>query len=180
MGDPHRKERYGETWPQHRIDGYLEEMEYLRDLVTISGGWAWHFMCPLGHTELKHGHDHKDLDIYVDPNRLWEVIERLIQRDFERKSTKYDSNEFMRYQKTLKLKGEKPFKMVIDLFVGEVSKRQVGDGWFVVEPVTLLSFYTKGHHGSSESFAVQAARELVAHGVDPVDRQELIAIPTEE
>lgn len=179
MGDPHRKERYGEVWPQYRLDAYLEEMEHLRDVATLSGGWAWHFLAPEGHTELKHGHDHKDLDLYVDPSQLWLIIEKLIERNFERKGTKYDSNEFMRYQKTLKPKGEKPFKMVIDLFVAEVPKREVKGGWSVVEPVTLLSFYTQGHHGSSESFAVQAARKLLDQDIDPEDRPELVEIPEE-
>ena len=70
MGNPHNRERYGETWPQHKIDASLVELEEIRDWITISGGWAWHFMSPQGHVELKHAHDHKDIDVFVEPENV--------------------------------------------------------------------------------------------------------------
>jgi len=40
MGAPHNKDRYGELWPQHRIDANLADLEPVKDMVVLSGGWA--------------------------------------------------------------------------------------------------------------------------------------------
>ncbi|MEM6719829.1 MAG: hypothetical protein AAF611_10960 [Bacteroidota bacterium] len=67
MGAPHNKKRHGEVWPKERISLSLLELQFLREFVILSGGWAWHFLLPANHTEYKHAHDHKDIDVFVDP-----------------------------------------------------------------------------------------------------------------
>jgi hypothetical protein len=181
MGNPHNPKRYGELWPQYKVEAALEELRQVKHQVIVSGGWAWHFLSRKGHKELKHAHDHKDIDIFVPPRTVGSVTETLLRRGFERVWTRYDSKEkgreFRRYEKVTSVPGEKPFKITIDFFVQEVSARQTPEGWLVVEPSTLLGFYTEGHHGSSECFAVQAARKLLHQGIDPMGRWELTHIP---
>lgn len=67
MSAPHNKQRYGEIWPRWRIDVSLRELAPIKPWIIVSGGWAWHFMSPRNHTEYKHAHDHKDIDLFVDP-----------------------------------------------------------------------------------------------------------------
>jgi hypothetical protein len=64
MSAPHNPQRYGETWSLPLIASYLEVLHAIRELVTVSGGWAWHFISP-EHIEYKHLHDHKDVDVFV-------------------------------------------------------------------------------------------------------------------
>lgn len=105
MAAPHKAERIGETWNPERLVVLLTEIEAVRDLVTLSGGWAWHFMTPPGHAELKHAHDHKDADLFVEPPRFGELVVRLKQREFEKTWTRFDntpgSETFTRYVKTV-------------------------------------------------------------------------------
>jgi hypothetical protein len=179
MGAPHNKDRYGELWDQHRIDVCLEDIEAVRDVVTLSGGWAWHFMAPVGHAELKHAHDHKDIDIFVKPTDVAEAIARFEARGFARVWTRYDrlpsEEDFRRYEKVVEVEGRKPVRVTVDFFVKDVPSIEV-DGYRVVEPKTLLSYYGN-IHSSDKCFAVQAAVKLLAKGIDPVGRPELIAIP---
>lgn len=53
MGAPHNPKRYGETWDPREIRVMQGELEAVRDLIVLSGGWAWHFLSP-PHEELKH------------------------------------------------------------------------------------------------------------------------------
>jgi hypothetical protein len=73
MAALHNKNRYGEQYDPEEIAAILAEIEAVREYVAVSGGWAWHFMSP-PHSELKHAHDHKDADLFVDPDRLWEML----------------------------------------------------------------------------------------------------------
>ena len=75
MGAPHNTKRYGELWPQDRIDTSLLELQFLREFIILSGGWAWHFLSPEEHIEYKHAHAHKDIDDFVDPKHVSEVME---------------------------------------------------------------------------------------------------------
>ena len=179
MGAPHNKERYGELWDQHRVSVYLQEMEAFRDLVVFSGGLAWHFMSPVGHAELKHAHDHKDADWMVPPQNVADAVTRLLERGFTRVWTRYDRllsvEEFRRYEKVVEAEGEKPMRVTIDFFVKDVPSIEVR-GYRVVEPKTLLSYYGV-IHSSDKCFAVQAATKLIARGIDPVGRPELVTIP---
>ena len=183
MGATHNKRRYGELWDQHRIDVCLQAIMALRDLVTLSGGWAWHFMSPEGHAELKHAHDHKDIDVFVDPTVVAEAISRLEANGFTKAWTRYDrlpsAEDFRRYEKVVEVEGQKSVKIVIDFFVRVVPSIEVG-GYRVVDPATLLRFYSAaggGIHSSDKCFAVTAATALLARGVSPVGRSELVEIP---
>lgn len=90
MGAPHNKKRYGEIWSQDRISLSLLELQFLREFVILSGGWAWHFLSPEGHTEYKHAHDHKDIDVFVNPKHVAEVMYVLQQQNFKKVWTRYD------------------------------------------------------------------------------------------
>lgn len=177
MASPHNVKRYGEVWKQDRIDAYLVELEDIKDLVVISGGWAWHFMSPKGHIELKHAHDHKDVDIFVRPTNVVELIVLLENKGFSKVRTRFDAmdskEEFRRYEKT----NEENIKLTIDFFVDDVIFIEV-DGWKVVEPSHLLSLYST-IHSSKSCFAVSAASELLAKGESILYREELVAIPKE-
>lgn len=181
MSQPHNKARYGETWPAYRITEGLKVLEVIREHVVLSGGWAWHFMSPEGHTELKHAHDHKDIDFFVPPEKVWEVIPMLTDLGFEKVRTKYDrltsEEDFRRYEKTVVVDASgKTLRLTIDFFVKDVPSIEV-QGYRVVEPKTLLSFYSN-IHSSDKCFAVMAASRMVAKGIDPVGSPELVAIPT--
>jgi hypothetical protein len=179
MGAPHNKSRYGERWPQYRIDAQLVELAHLKQMVVLSGGWAWHFMSPTGHAELKHAHDHKDIDIFVEASSVAAAVSTLKARGFERAWTRYDrlesDEDFRRYTKVLENPGKPPFKAVIDFFVRDVPQIEE-KGWRVVEPSFLLSLYSN-IHSSDKCFAVQAARRLLAAGESPVGRAELVQVP---
>ncbi|MEN8215537.1 MAG: hypothetical protein ABFS56_04025, partial [Pseudomonadota bacterium] len=128
MGDPHNKNRYGEVWPQHRIDVSLQELESIKPFIVVSGGWAWHFMSPKGHVEFKHAHDHKDIDLFVAPENVATVVSILKGRAFEKVWTKYDKLpskvDFRRYEKRVALADGTSVKITIDFFVSsEVSYR---------------------------------------------------------
>ena len=180
MGAPHNTSRYGEIWPQRRIDVSLRELDALRPPVILSGGWAWHFMSPLGHTEYKHAHDHKDVDLMVPRASVGEAMRVLGERGFRRAWTRYDrlpsDEEFRRYEKVVEGPAEPPQRVVIDFFVRDVPERVMDDGWRVVAPETLLTFYST-FHGSRACVAVQAAARLLAAGEDPVRHPDLCAIP---
>jgi len=64
MGAPHNKKRYGELWPSYRIQ--------------------------YGHLEYKHAHDHKDIDLFVDPKNVASVMYILQENDFQKVWTRYD------------------------------------------------------------------------------------------
>lgn len=178
MAAPHNETRYGELWPQARIEAMLRELEPLRILIVLSGGWAWHFMSPSGHPEYKHTHDHKDADIFVHPTESATVQTRLEAAGFYRVSTRYDrsTGDFRRLEKAVSDANGKAFKLTIDLFIRNVPFRVVKGFWRVVEPRFLLGLYGSVHT-SSECFAVRAAKILVANGVDPVDHPSLVEIP---
>ena len=180
MAAPHNPKRYGETWPQERIDASLAELAEIRERVTLSGGWAWHFLSPPGHQELKHAHDHKDIDVFVEPENVALVVGTLKDRGFGKVGTKYDrfpsAEDFRRYEKLVEPVGRPPFRITIDFFVRrDVPQRKI-DGWSIVEPEYLLTLYSN-IHSSDKCFAVQTAVKLLAAGIDPQGRPELVEIP---
>jgi hypothetical protein len=180
MADPHNPKRYGELWPQYKIDAALEAMEPFKYLVVFSGGWAWHFLSPKGHPELKHAHDHKDLDLMVPKFNVGAVVGMLKGAGFEKVATKYDrlpsEEQFRRYERVEDDGVHPPFRITIDFFVKDVPVRTI-DGWMVVEPSLLLTFYST-FHSSKSCFAVQAAKRLLDQGIDPQGRPELVEIPS--
>jgi hypothetical protein len=185
MAAPHNKNRYGELWPQVKIKACLSELNAIKLHVIISGGWAWHFMSPVGHAELKHAHDHKDIDIFVPPENVGTVIGILMRNEFKKAPTVYDklqnNSDFRRYEKVVRPeKGDDPlpFRVTIDFFVRKDIEPIEINGWKVVNPKQLLSFYSD-IHSSDNCFAVKAASNLLARGISPIGREELMQIPKE-
>jgi hypothetical protein len=182
MGAPHNKKRYGEVWKQDRISLSLLELQFLREFVILSGGWAWHFLSPEGHTEYKHAHDHKDIDVFVDPKHVAEVMYVLHQRNFKKVWTRYDhlqsDENFRRYEKTVETETGKSIRITIDFFVKSAVPSRFVKDWNVVDPTFLLSLYSN-IHSSDKCWAVQASIGLLAKNIDPLDREELVTIPKE-
>ena len=178
MAAPHNPKRYGETWPDDKIQACLEELMHIRPWVILSGGWAWHFMSPPGHKELKHAHDHKDIDIFVRPDNVATVMSFLLERGFQKVRTRYDglknNNDFRRYEKVVD-----NYRVTIDFFVDADIPILNIDGWIIVEPKHLLSLYSS-IHSSEACFAVQAASRLIKEGKNPVYSEELVQIPEKE
>ena len=176
MGDPHDPSRYGEEWDPARLAVLEAEIRAVADIAVVSGGWAWHFISPPGHRELKHAHDHKDIDLFVAPPSLGALVGRLRSRGFDKVWTRHDgkpsAEDFRRYEKRVDGADGRSVKATIDLFVSDEPSIDVG-GVRVVEPSRLLSFYGS-IHSSSECFAVQAARLILAAGMSPVGRPELM------
>ena len=175
MADPHRPDRYGETWDAEYVAACEAELDALRDLVVLSGGWAWHFLSAPGHAELKHAHDHKDVDLFVAPALAGQLAAVLADRGYVRVPTRFDKRPapypFRRLEKQVGT-----HRVVLDLFTGGVPSRQVRGGFRVVEPQYLVGLY-RTVHGSNTCFAVRAASQLLARGIDPEGRAELIEIP---
>jgi len=177
MGDPHNPKRAGETWKSGRIEIQLEEIRSIGNLhaadghriATLSGGWAWHFMSPEGHEEVKTQHDHKDVDLFVKPEDFEALRIALVGRGYRRARTRHDdpSGRFYRFTKHYE-----SGKVVFDVFLEEAPSVEAG-GFRVVEPKYLLSLYGM-KHTSSECRAVQEARKLLERGIDPVGRSELV------
>ena len=171
MSDKHNIHRYGEVWNQEKIDICLSDLEFIKNDVILSGGWAWHFISPHNHKELKHAHDHKDIDIFVYPEKTVDVIKILLSRGFRKVSTRFDkipSNEsFRRYRKDIK--GE---KVIIDFFVREIPFIEI-DGWKIVEPSQLIRLY-KSVHTSKNCFAVVAAEKMLNKGINILHKEELM------
>jgi hypothetical protein len=184
MGDPHNPARAGETWNLERLKLMETEIFQLMEFVPVvlSGGWAWHFMSPQGHKEVKTHHDHKDIDIFVDPNNFSELLEYFRAYGYEKARTLYDdpSGQFVRYVKHVEGTG----KVVYDVFLESAPHIEVYAAEWpavvrVVEPKHLLSLYGD-KHTSEECLAVIEARKLVAKGISPVGRMELVQGETKE
>jgi len=174
MSAPHNPARAEELWNETRLAVILDEITAIRDYVVLSGGWAWHFMTPSGHTELKHAHDHKDVDVFVAPAHVGKLIALLKKRGYKKTWTRFDrlpsSQDFTRYTKVVETKDE-AVKVMLDVFVAEVPSVEAG-GFRVVEPKFLLSLYGS-KHSSDQCFAVRIASRLLARGIDPIGRAEM-------
>jgi hypothetical protein len=176
--NPHNSARAGEVWDSQRIREHEQLIEALflenPDAFALSGGFAWHVMSPLGHKEEKIFHDHKDIDIFVRPNLFQSILPILKRMGFNKVQTRHDdpSRSFVRYTK---FSQERP-KLVLDLFVEEVPSILISCGatnYRIVEPSHLLSLYSSVHT-STTCTAVLAAKELLAKGISPIGRPELI------
>lgn len=172
MADPHNKSRYGEFWNQHIINLYLDKLNHIKQYVIFSGGWAWHFMSPINHKELKYTHDHKDVDIFVHKEDVVTVIQILKNIGFEKIHTRFPAGEadFRRYETVVE-----DNKLIIDFFVGNPPYITI-NGFKVIEPSYLLSLY-KSIHSSDNCFAVKAAYNIIQKGESPINRKELVEIP---
>jgi len=200
MGDPHNPERMGEKWNPLRWLVLSREIEAVKEFGALSGGWAWHFMSP-PHQEEKHLHDHRDIDMHVFPNRFAELVTFLTEQGYDRQKTRFDdpSGEFIRFEKyftdvchacedesvvqengiwvciecgAASNHAPEPIKVIFDLFVHGVPTIEV-DGYTVVEPVHMLTFYGV-KHSSEQCVAVQAARKIVKDGGEIVGNPLLV------
>lgn len=180
MGAPHNIKRYGELWDQSRIDEGLKILSIIKEYIVISGGWAWHFMSVTNHTEYKHAHDHKDIDVFVNPKNVAVVMALLQENGFEKVWTRYDhlpsQENFRRYEKVIYKKDEKSFRVTIDFFERDDINAIETNGFFVVLPSQLLTFY-RNIHSSDKCWAVMRAKEFIDKGINPVGRIELSEIP---
>lgn len=171
MSNSHNIHRYGEVWNQEKIDACLSELEFIKNHVVLSGGWAWHFISPHNHKELKHAHDHKDIDIFVYPEKTVDVIKILLDQGFHKVATRFDNipnNEsFRRYQKNVN-----GMKIIIDFFIKEIPFIEI-DGWKVVEPSQLIKLYNN-IHTSKNCFAVVAAEKMLKKGINIIHKEELM------
>lgn len=167
--DPHNPVRANEIWNSDRIRIQEDVIRQFGDLITISGGWAWHFMSPPGHVEYKTQHDHKDVDVFVVPWRFHDFLTKATVLGFQTVKTLHDdpSGVFRRYTNF-----HGTGKIVFDVYFQEVPHRDVGTVK-VVDPPTLLKFY-ETTHSSKECWAVKAATKLVASGQDPVGHPSLV------
>lgn len=183
MGANHNIKRYGELWPSYRIELGLHILTQLKQWIIISGGWAWHFMSPPNHTEYKHAHDHKDIDIFVHPKNVAHVMQILLKNGFEKVWTRYDhlpSNEnFRRYEKREWLSIGKQVRITIDFFESKDVETVQVNGWNVLEPKTLLSYYSN-IHSSDKCWAVKGAMQLLKKGKNPVGNSLLSKNPLEK
>jgi hypothetical protein len=172
----HNPARYGETYDAEWINVQIEILDVIKSFIVLSGGWAWHFISP-PHTEYKHLHDHKDIDIFVLPENIRLVQVALDALGFRRIKTKYDNNEFIRYEKIHGFEnGER--KIVIDMFKREVPFVEIND-WKIVDPKYLLDLYYSVHQ-SDQCIAVKSARELMSKGEEIINNEELIKLPIGE
>lgn len=180
MGAPHNIKRYGEVWPEFRIQSGLEILEKLKDKIIISGGWAWHFMSEIGHTEYKHAHDHKDIDVFVKKENVAEVVIILQQEGFQKVWTRYDhlqsEENFRRYEKTVELENGKFHRITIDFFERNDLETVEANGFTVVKPEVLLTFY-RNIHSSDKCWAVMAAKDLLEKRIDPIGHPKLSEMP---
>ena len=167
-----------DVWPAHRIDALLVEIRALAPWVVVSGGFAWHLLCPSGHHEDKHVHDHKDIDLFVAPQDVATLIPLLVERGYKRVWTRFDrlpsAEDFRRYERHI----ETPQGLVkaqIDLFVNTLPSRTV-EGVRIVEPSELLKLY-RTIHSSRTAWSVRQAARLVEKGIDPQGRIELTQQP---
>ena len=165
----HNPERYGELYDLNHLNNQMEELFKIKNWITLSGGWAWHFISP-PHTEYKHLHDHRDIDIFVKPEDFTTVQLTLEGNDWYRMKTKYDNNQFIRYEK---INGKR--KMVIDMFKGDLPSI-MAKGWKVADPIHLITLYYTVHQ-SDHCIAVKATRELQTKGISPIDNELLIQLP---
>ena len=183
MGANHNIKRYGEVWPSFRIEKGLAILLQLKSYVVISGGWAWHFMSPENHMEYKHAHDHKDIDIFVHPKDVAQVMVILLEYGFQKVWTRYDhlpsQENFRRYEKVDWLANGKQIRITIDFFESKTIKTISHKGWTIVEPSTLLSFYSN-IHSSDKCWAVKAALSLLEKRINPVGHPLLVQNPLEK
>jgi len=179
----HNTKRYGEKWPEHRIEKGLEILEKLKNWIILSGGWAWHFMSVNNHQEYKHAHDHKDIDLFVEPKNVAQVMQILQQNDFKKVWTRYDHlpspEKFRRYEKTDWLPNGTPYRVTIDFFEKREIETVNVEGWRVVNPKTLLGFYNS-IHSSDSCWAVKASQELFHQGINPIKHPLLSKNPLEK
>ncbi|MCK5018079.1 MAG: hypothetical protein KAS32_13565 [Candidatus Peribacteraceae bacterium] len=178
-------------WKDDKLKAQLAIVDKIKEYVVISGGLAWHIMSP-DHKENKFLHDHKDVDLFVVPEHFQMAMSILKSNGYNRYWTKYDGKtpNFMRYGKSeirltdidKEIEDQRHVKVLLDLFIEKCPFIEV-NGFRLVEPKHLLSLYEHSH-SSKFCVAVQEATILVARGINPIGREELLNLkahyPNEE
>jgi hypothetical protein len=197
MGAPHNKNRYGEKWNEVSTSILMLELCHFQRILgsdisnmVISGGWAWCLMSPR-HTEYKHAHDLKDIDLMVNPNFFGVFHSALELLEYKRDHTKYDKlSPFYRYSKMVQgigcsASGSETIerKIILDVFLQEVPSVLTEDYFYVVEPSVLASFYGMYNpdsliHGSGQCWSLAIAKELMANGESPLNHREMANFQT--
>ena len=112
------------------------------------------------------------MDLFVEPEHLPELIHALSQRGYSRTWTRFDATSENFYRYAHHVDG---VKVLLDVFVRRVPSVQAGEVR-VVEPSTLLTFYGD-IHSTGDCVSVLAARKLLAQGLSPIGREELVTRP---
>ncbi len=107
----------------------------------------------------------------------------LLDNGFQKVWTRYDympsEENFRRYQKTDWLANGKQIRITIDFFESKNLDTISVNGWTLVAPKTLLSFYSN-IHSSDKCWAVKAAVKLLEKGQNPVGNSPLSKNPLEK
>ena len=107
----------------------------------------------------------------------------MLNQLFKKVWTKYDhipSNEnFRRYEKIVWLETGKQVRVTIDFFESHTVKDIEVNGWKLVEPKALLSYYSN-IHSSDKCWAVKAALRLIEKGENPIGNVLLSENPLEK
>ena len=127
-------------------------------------------------------HDHKDVDVLIPVARAQEFAAFLKSDGYTKIWTKYDgrANKQANYKDFYRVEKHVPcaldnVKVQMDVFLQDVPwVRVLSCDLRVVEPKTLLSFYSVKQCTTDDCKAVIGARKLVAKGINPMDRRELI------
>lgn len=177
-----------DRWDGSRLAVFEQELRGLAEALpfVVSGGWAWHLMTPVGHAEYLQAHDHRDLDLFLDPQSRDEAGEKLRRLGYIQAWTRFDSSAlasagggsprpFARYVKDA-LRDDRYHKVTIDLFLEPIASREIQAPWGgsirVVPPIRLLELY-HGTHQAESCLSVRIARDLLVRGVDPVGHPEM-------
>lgn len=155
---------FGQRWNPVRLRVIEQELVAFQPYVVLSGGWAWHFLTPPGHTEYVAAHDHEDADVVVLPQQVAPLMVLLTARGYERAQkgcVDPDSDiDLNRYTRVVNHHAE-PVKVVLGIMVADVPHVEAG-GFRVIEPSLLLADASR--HGSRACLSARIARDLVARG----------------
>lgn len=196
MGAPHNKNRYGQTWDEIHVAVMHIQLEWILkeagDNVAVSGGWAWCLMSP-AHVDYKHAHDLKDIDLFVKPEFFGDFVTWLNLVGYTREHTKYDGlSPFYRYSTMLRdgmacgpegMAAIEDKKIILDVFVQDVPSVLVPQGYYVVRPDVLASFYGMHNpdsllHGSGQCWSLHLAKEIMNDGGNPIDNPKMAEFQT--
>lgn len=155
---------FSQRWNPLRLQVIEQELVAFQPYVVLSGGWAWHFLTPAGHTEYVEAHDHEDADVVVLPQQVAPLMVLLTARGYERTQSLGVGSEsdidMNRYERVVRHHAE-PVKVTLEMMVADVPHVEAG-GFRVIEPSLLLTHAPP--YGSRACLSARIARELVARG----------------
>lgn len=177
-----------DRWDASRLAVFEQELRDLSEAlpVVVSGGWAWHLMTPAGHVEYRHAHDHRDLDLFLDPRFRDDAMNTLRRMGYIQSWTRFDSSAltssvgssprpFSRHVKDA-LRDDRYYKVTVDLFLEPIAVREIQAPWGrsirVVPPARLLEL-ADSQSPAAACLSARIARDLLARGLDPVGHPEM-------